>query len=95
MTLINPETACSLSLTQKNPAIKFSCKALTNGKDAAGAKWVRPAFSWNEQMDLAWALGFPWHAELFGRCWAEHDLGNLSEEQIQMMRDLYDEIVVG
>jgi hypothetical protein len=59
MTSFNPETAYCLALTQKNPTVRFSSKALMNGKDAVGAKWVRPGFSWNEQMDLAWALGFP------------------------------------
>lgn len=59
MTSFNPETAYCLALTNKNSAIRFSSKALMNGQDAAGAKWIRSGFSWNEQMDLAWALGFP------------------------------------
>lgn len=59
MSYLSPETAYCLALTHQNPGIRFSSKALANGKDAAGAKWLRPGFSWNEQMDLAWALGFP------------------------------------
>jgi hypothetical protein len=59
MSHLSPETAYCLALTQQNPGIRFSSKALVNGKDAAGAKWIKPGFSWNEQMDLTWALGFP------------------------------------
>lgn len=59
MSHLSPETAYCLALTHQNPGIRFSSKALANGKNAAGAKWLRSGFAWNEQMDLAWALGFP------------------------------------
>ena len=41
------------------PRPVFSSMALSHGKDASGAKCVRPGFAWNPQMDLLWALGFP------------------------------------
>lgn len=41
------------------PTPIFSTKALVHGKDAVGAKRIRPGFSFNSKMDLLWALGFP------------------------------------
>jgi len=41
------------------PAPVFSTKALMHGHEAVGAKRIRPGFSFNPQMDLLWALGFP------------------------------------
>jgi hypothetical protein len=38
----------------------FSTMALEHGENAVGAKSLRPGFAFNEQMDLAWALGFPY-----------------------------------
>lgn len=56
---MQPETALSLALTDASPSVRFDSKALTHGLDAAGARWIRPGFSWNDEMDLAWAVGFP------------------------------------
>src|SRR5690606_26775515 len=41
------------------PRPVFSTRALEHGTNAAGAAGLRAGFSWNSQMDLAWALGYP------------------------------------
>jgi len=41
------------------PGLVFSTRALEHGKNAAGAAGLRKGFAWNDQMDLAWALGYP------------------------------------
>jgi len=41
------------------PLPVFSTRALEHGLKAAGAAGLRQGFSWNSQMDLAWALGYP------------------------------------
>lgn len=41
------------------PLPVFSTRALEHGKKASGAEGLRNGFSWNAQMDLAWALGYP------------------------------------
>jgi hypothetical protein len=53
-------SAFGLALShQYDHKIKYSSKALDNGTDAVGSKWIRPGFAWNTEMDMAWALGFP------------------------------------
>ncbi len=42
------------------PPPVFSTMALVHGERAVGAQSLRPGFAFNEQMDLAWALGFPY-----------------------------------
>jgi hypothetical protein len=41
------------------PAPIFSTKALLHGHEAIGAQRLQPGFSFNPQLDLLWALGFP------------------------------------
>jgi hypothetical protein len=57
----NPESAFTEMLCkdkEKQPV--FSSRALENGKDAYGYQFLREGFAWNSQMDIAWALGFPY-----------------------------------
>jgi hypothetical protein len=44
---------------EEGPIPVFSTMALAHGKDAAGFAGLREGFSWNPQMDLLWALGYP------------------------------------
>jgi hypothetical protein len=41
------------------PGLVFSTRALEHGRNASGAAGLRKGFAWNDQMDLAWALGYP------------------------------------
>lgn len=41
------------------PELVFSTRALEHGLNASGAAGLRKGFAWNDQMDLAWALGYP------------------------------------
>ena len=41
------------------PTPVFSTMALEHGLKASGAAQLKKGFSWNPQMDLLWALGYP------------------------------------
>lgn len=59
---VDPETAFAEWLKRQAPdapAPLFSTKALVHGRNAVGARRLREGFSFSEQMDLLWALGFP------------------------------------
>ena len=58
--LESAQTELMKSLTPPSAALPvFSTRALEHGVQAAGAAGLRKGFSWNSQMDLAWALGYP------------------------------------
>lgn len=58
--LESAQTEVLKNLTAPNgPVPVFSTRGLEHGLKAAGAAGLRQGFSWNSQMDLAWALGYP------------------------------------
>lgn len=57
---LNPQCAFSEMLYKDKKELPvFSARAIENGKDAYGDQFIKQGFAFNEQMDLAWALGFP------------------------------------
>jgi len=59
---VDPGSAMIEELKARHPELPvpvFSTKALMHGRNAAGASAIREGFSWNPQMDLLWALGYP------------------------------------
>lgn len=62
--IVDPCAAITDYIKQQVPAGApqpvFSSMALMHGEDAVGARALRKGFAYNSQMDLAWALGFPY-----------------------------------
>ena len=59
---VDPGSVMTEELKARHPELPlpvFSTKALEHGRNAAGASAIREGFSWNPQMDLLWALGYP------------------------------------